>query len=148
MERTHDYIHEYLGYHLPGGRCRIRVYQGAGRIPVIVASELPDNPNTSITNMAEYLAPEILIKHFPERLEEDEPAIWIEHYAPPEHKGRRGKPDFSRVRFANWTPRVEIKWNAGKLVRRLKFGQPAWEYLAHQDVEQLIGQPIDADPQK
>jgi hypothetical protein len=146
MDQTHDYVHTFVGLQgVPGGRCRIRIFAAAGRPPVILASELPDNTNTSITNLAEYLAPEIVTKHFPERLEEEEPAIWIEHYGPPQHRGRRGQPEFARVRFANWTPHVENRWRAGQPVRRVKFGEPEWDHLSPQEVERLIGHRIDPD---
>ena len=56
MKKTHDYIHHYLGYWSDGGKCRIRIYREDGRAPVVVCSQLPDNDNTSVTNMAEYLA--------------------------------------------------------------------------------------------
>ena len=43
-------------------------------------SELPQNTSTSVTNMAEYLAPELIQRHFPHRFEELPPAIFLEHY--------------------------------------------------------------------
>ena len=61
--KTHDYVHRYRGYWSDGGRCRIRIYQEEGRAPVVICSQLPDNDNTSVTNMAEYLAAEVIEKH-------------------------------------------------------------------------------------
>ena len=80
MKKTHDYIHRYRGYWSDGGRCCIRIYQEDGRVPVVICSQLPDNPNTSVTNMAEYLAAEIIEEH-----SLPTPLTWIEHY--PEHEG-------------------------------------------------------------
>ena len=60
LKKTHDYIHHYRGYWSDGGKCRIRIYQGNGQAPVVICSQLPDNDNTSVTNMAEYLAAEIM----------------------------------------------------------------------------------------
>ncbi len=57
MRKTHDYVHHYRGYWSDGGRCRIRIYREGDHAPVVVCSQPPDNANTSITNMAEYLAP-------------------------------------------------------------------------------------------
>jgi hypothetical protein len=51
MKKTHDFIHRYRGYWSEGGKCRIRIYQGDGRAPVVICSELPDNHNTSVTNI-------------------------------------------------------------------------------------------------
>jgi hypothetical protein len=54
VKKTHDYIHHYRGYWSDGGKCRIQIYQEAERAPVVNCSQLPDNENTSVTNMAEY----------------------------------------------------------------------------------------------
>jgi hypothetical protein len=63
VKKTHDYIHNYRGYWSDGGRCRIRIYREDGEPPVVICSQLPDNDNTSVTNMAEYLAAEIVKEH-------------------------------------------------------------------------------------
>jgi hypothetical protein len=139
MRLTRDYVHEFVGLQgIAGGVCRIRTYEG----PVVIASELPENDNTSVTNMAEYLAAEVLTRFFRERLEEDEPVIWIEHYPPFRHGDRAGKPEFSRVRFSTWSPRIETKLPAGGIRQRTKLGEPEWDYLPPEEVERLIGQPL------
>jgi ribosomal protein L25 (general stress protein Ctc) len=43
-----------------GGKCRIRIYREDGQVPAVMYSQLPDNDNTSVTNMAEYLAAEVI----------------------------------------------------------------------------------------
>jgi hypothetical protein len=74
MKKTHDYIHHYRGYWSDGGKCRIRIYREEGQSPVVVCTQLPDNDNTSVTNMAEYLAAEVTEEHsLPTSL------TWIEH---------------------------------------------------------------------
>ena len=46
-----------------------------GPAPVVVSSQLPDNENTSVTNMAECRAAEVIEQHgLPT------PLMWIEHY--------------------------------------------------------------------
>jgi len=64
MRKTHDYTHRYRGIWHGDGRCRIAVYAPeageAERRPVIVASELDENEGASVTNMAEYLAAEVV----------------------------------------------------------------------------------------
>src|SRR5919112_2008944 len=62
-KKAHHSIHRYRGYWSDGGRGRIRIYQEDGRAPVVICSQLPDNPNTSVTNMAEYLAAEVIKEH-------------------------------------------------------------------------------------
>jgi hypothetical protein len=95
-----DLLRPVNGFHMPGGKCRIRIYERDGGVPVVIASELSDNTNTSVTNLAEYLAAEIVVKHFPYRFEEETPIVWIEHYPPIEAYGKRGKTvEYSLVEF-------------------------------------------------
>jgi hypothetical protein len=49
-----------------------------------MCSQLPDNDNTSVTNMAEYLAAEVI-----EGYRLPTPLVWVEHY--PEHEGEIGE---------------------------------------------------------
>jgi hypothetical protein len=56
VKKTHDYIHHYRGYWSDGGRCRIRIYHEDGRIPLVICSQPPDDPNTFVTNEAAYQA--------------------------------------------------------------------------------------------
>ena len=93
MKKTHDYIHHYRGYRSDGGRCRIRIYHEDGRAPVVICSQLPDNHNTSVTNMAEYLAAEVMEKHALPT-----PLTWVEHY--PENRGEPG--EWSVISFSSW----------------------------------------------
>jgi hypothetical protein len=51
-----------------------------GQVPVIVIGEFPQNTSVSVTNKAEYLAPELIPRHFAHRFEEQSPAIFLEHY--------------------------------------------------------------------
>ncbi len=96
MRKTHDYVHRYRGYWSDGGKCRIRIYQEDGQAPVVVCSQLPDNDNTSVTNMAEYLAAEVAERH-----SLPTPLTWIEHY--PENRGGPG--EWSLVSFSSWEVR-------------------------------------------
>ena len=82
MKKTHDYIHHYRGYWSEGGKCRIRIYREDSQAPpMVICSQLLDNDNTSVTNMAEYLVAEVIEDH-----SLPTPLTWIEHY--PEHKER------------------------------------------------------------
>jgi hypothetical protein len=137
MGKTHDYTYDYRGLHTPGAKCRIRVYERAGDVPVVIATELPDNDNTSVTNIAEYLAAEIIARHFPHRFEEENPVIWIEHDPPIEAHGRRGKTvEYSLVEFDSYTPRQERVFGRP----RVRIGDPAWRHLREEEVEELLGQ--------
>src|SRR5690348_2879597 len=52
--------------------------------PVIVCEELPENQGTSVTNLAEYRAAEVVARHFPALLDTDadhgQPVRWLECY--------------------------------------------------------------------
>jgi hypothetical protein len=114
--KTHDYIHYYRGYWSEGGKCRIRIYRLHGDEPVVICSQLTENKNTSVTNMAEYLAAEMIEEH---RL--PTPLIWIEHY--PEHIGKLEK--YSLVTFSSWEHR-EVRLGG---VWRCRVGSPRWSPL-------------------
>jgi hypothetical protein len=112
MEKTHDYEYAFRGTwdREPEGRCRVRILQRDGTPPVMVLTELNTNPSTSVTNMVEVLAAELIAKHFPVRFEAvgEDPITLVEHYEPlkDERRGRRGKPTYHRVTFADWRPRL------------------------------------------
>ncbi len=125
MKQTHDYIHYYRGYWSDGGKCRIRIYREESRAPVVICSQLPDDHNTSVTNMAEYLAAEVVEEH-----SLSTPFLWVEHY--PEHEGEIG--EHSLVRFSSWNLR-EICLGG---VWRYKVGSPKWSPLTVEDLEACL----------
>ena len=138
MNLTHDFVHEYQGYHNLPSRCRIRVYEQPGQVPVVIATELPDNPGTSVTNMAEQLCAEVIRAHFPERFEEEEPVRWIEHYQRTPDELRRHEPEFALVTFHSNAPRRVHRYGTD----RLQLGKPRWTYLPREQAEELVGRPI------
>ena len=69
-------IYEFKGYRGCASRCDIRINKVGRHQVVVLATELPDNPGTSITNMAEDLAREICVKN---SIPFDQ-LVWIEHY--------------------------------------------------------------------
>jgi len=89
-----------------------------------MCSQLPDNHNTSVTNMAEYLAAEVIEEHVLPT-----PLTWIEHY--PEHEGEIG--EYSLVRFSSW--KVEEVCMGG--VWRPRIGSPRWWPLGSEGM--LVG---------
>jgi hypothetical protein len=116
MEKTHDYVHHYRGYWSDGGKCRIRIYREDGHPPVVICSQLPDNDNTSVTNMAEFLAAEIIEEH-----SLPTPLNWIEYY--PEHAGEVG--EYSLVSFSSWDFQKVCLGGAW----RHRVGSPRWSPL-------------------
>lgn len=125
MKKVHDYTYHYRGYWDDGGVCRIRIYQSEDQVPVVICSQLPENKNTSVTNMAEYLAVEIIEHH-----DLPTPLTWIEHY--PEHEGEMG--EYSLVQFSDWTIREVCLGGAW----RSRIGRPRWFYLTSRAVGQLM----------
>jgi hypothetical protein len=125
VKKTHDYIHRYRGYWSDGGKCRIRTYREGGLATVVICSQLPDNHNTSVTNMAEYLAAEVIEEH-----SLPTPLTWIEHY--PEHEGEIG--EYSLVRFSSW----ELTEVCLGGVWRYRVGSPRWSPLRPEEVDVLI----------
>jgi hypothetical protein len=144
-----DTLHTYRGYHSDGGVCRIRIYEGteaSGGAPIVLATELPYNRNTSVTNMCEYLAAEVFLKHLAHRDDEAVPFLWIEHYTdgcsrPPGH-AHHGVRDilaehFDRAVFESMRPKRVFFGG----VDRVKLGKPEWTYVGQEDFERLIGAP-------
>ena len=117
--------------------CWERGFEEQGRTPVIVMGELPQNMSTSVTNMGELPAPELIQRHFPQRFEELPPAIFLEHYVEERTpEGRLGrKATWDRLTFHSWAPRRV--WLSGQ--ERIAFGDPHWEHLPEPEVEHLLG---------
>ncbi len=135
LPKTHDFRFAYRGYYDEGGICRVRLFAGEERPPVILISQLEENRNTSITNMAEYIAAEVGAQHFPERFEQPDPFTYVEHYQYPEEKDPTLRELWSRVRFDSYTPRLVT---LGGVVRT-KLGTPRWTHLPVREVARLIG---------
>jgi hypothetical protein len=147
MHKIVDELYRYRGtWDLdPQGVVWLRIFRENGMIPVVVLSELPANVSTSVTNMAEFLVPDILRRYLPERFEEEVPAIIIEHYVEERTPtGRLGrKATWDRLLFASWTPRVTEL--AG--VTRLTIGVPDWAHLTEVEVIALVGaEEVAAQP--
>jgi hypothetical protein len=76
MHLASDYIHPYKSSGGRPSRCRIRIYlpDDMRDAPVVVCSELPNNPGGSITNSAETIAAGVILTN-----ELPTPLVWIEH---------------------------------------------------------------------
>jgi len=136
LPKTADFRHAYRGYYDEGGICRVRLFQRDTLPPVVAVSQLEENRNTSVTNMAEYIAAEISTKHFPARLETREPFVWLEHYSHPEEEDPTLREIWSRVTFDSYTPRLVTLGG----VLRTRLGMPRSKYLPAPQVARLIGE--------
>jgi hypothetical protein len=108
--------YDYKGFWDCHPSCDIEVHRRSDGKYVFVATELPDNPGTSVTNYAEHLATAMRVQYGLK----PEDVIWIEHY--PEAKDRR-KENFDLVRFA-------IEGGA--------FRASVWTRITEQAVDDLI----------
>lgn len=137
---THDYRYTYRGYHTDGAVCRVQVFERGEESPVFLVTELPENTNTSITNMAEYLAAELIGAHFPERLLDGLPVVWIERYLRLSDSWSRRftTEDWSLVAFQAYTPRTV--WVGG--VWREELGAPLWTHVTPAEIRALTGMVV------
>jgi hypothetical protein len=122
----------YRGYHADGGLCQIDIYRPKRGIPVIIATELDENHNTSVTNIAEYLAAEVVAQQIPEA---DGMFVWIEHYV---HKD---KSTYDMVVFEHKNP-VAGQLLDGQGKPRPSYGTPTWLPLTKEQVEILVKEKL------
>jgi hypothetical protein len=125
MKLTHDRLLTYPGRFGIDGLCHIRVYQQDGRLPVVIAGGLDDNPGTSVTNAIETVAHEVKRTLFADGRE----FRLIEHY--PTQINQLPPPSFMLLTFtlSEGTP---------------GFIDPRWTPLS--DVEGFIGCPLRTWP--
>ncbi len=142
--KMRDELYPFTGFWSSAGVCRIRTFEAPGCPPVIVATDLPENESTSVTNIAEYLAAQVIARYFPHRFDEAEPVIWLEHYARTTGGPLRPRPagmsNVDRVTFSRWAPRPVVSQG----VKRVTLGEPSWAPISVEDLERLIGpHPLD-----
>jgi hypothetical protein len=139
MRQTCAYRYDYRGIWRPGASCGIAVFVPEAidqdRRPLILCTELGDNPGTSITNLAEVLAAEIIARHFSALLdaaaEPRQPVRWIERYP-----AAPGWPaEYDEVTFTPW--RIRVVWCGG--MRRRSLGTPDWRPLRPEEIAALFG---------
>ena len=130
MHLASDYIHPYKD---AGGRhahCRIRIYlpNDVRDAPVVLCSELPNNPGGSVTNSAEAIASGVIRAN-----ELPTPLVWIEHWP---KQSSEGQETFDLVVFSIY----EVSERAPYLGEtRAWIGEPIWKPLDRATVEVLVG---------
>jgi hypothetical protein len=143
--------YEYGGYFEAPSVCRLRIYdptEASGGIPTVVCTQIPENEGTSVTNMAEYLAAQVLVKYLASQDGLARPFHWVEHYpddcSHPEvyhprgrHQATYSQERFSAVTFAHYDPRRKVVFGGHE---RVKFGDAEFGPLDQQELETLIGQ--------
>jgi hypothetical protein len=97
MHLASDYIHFYKDAGGSAARCRVRIYlpDDVSDAPVVICSELPNNPGGSITNSVEAIAAGVI------RADElPTPLVWIEHWHKESTVG--GQETFDLVIFTSY----------------------------------------------
>ena len=131
--------HIYLGeFAYPGvhkhypGRCGLSIWRASHQhYAVVIASELPTNPGTSITNAYEHLATQV-VRH----LHPHVPpwgTLWFEHYPP--DLGIAKAHTYDLVTFG-----LVKQMSTGALL----YQHPSWRPVSRAFVAEAIGAPPDA----
>jgi hypothetical protein len=107
---------EFRGFHGCRSCCRLEIVPLRDGRTLVVATELPDNPGTSVTNAAEILAADACrrFRIDPRRL------VWVEHYGYPVPGDPAEPRGFDRVAFRigpggeiggpSWRPMTGDDW--------------------------------------
>jgi len=118
MEADNDIIFFYTP---PGrgvrARCRIRIYRA--HAAVVVITELPDNPGTSVTNAIEYIATCVMHDY---KLD-PRTTTWVEHYP-----GQADRPETWDV--------VTFEWIGNAVICATT---PRWRPSSAEEVRRMIG---------
>ena len=132
MHLATDYVHPAPGR----GICRVRVFlpdDPEHDSPVVVCTEIKNNPGRSVTNAAAEIAGEVI-----ENFRLPTPVVWIEHY----EDGARGPAadpaTFDLVIFSHYEPREVLALDGW----RKAIGEPSWKALDRASAEALVGDEL------
>lgn len=94
--------HTFRGLNGVYSRCGVQTFRSDGRL-IVMLTELPDNPGTSITNCFELLATSIVRSFIEFNLVPDPHSVrWIEHYARRPAQAANAVPDDWDEVFMQW----------------------------------------------
>jgi hypothetical protein len=126
-----DYIHPYKDAGGHPAHCRVRIYlpDDMRDTPVVICSELPNNPGGSITTSAEVIAAGVIRTN-----ELSTPLVWIEHW--PKESTDGGEEVFELLVFSSYevTERAPYLGETGTWM-----GDATWKPLDRASVEVLVG---------
>ena len=133
MRLAADYVHPFESVSGVRSRCRIRIYLPEHELdaPVVVCSELPENPGIPVTGATEHIAAEVIRDHWLVA------PVWIEYH--PAETTAVGVESFELVVFSDYKIRESVH-HAGS---RIEIGEPSWKALDRPSVELLLGEPLD-----
>ncbi|MFA5790643.1 MAG: hypothetical protein WC976_06255 [Caldisericia bacterium] len=131
-------IFKYKGYGVHDSRCGVSIIDDGTGGKIVVLTELPDNPGTSVTNYVEGIATAVvheLLPNFPVYK-----IKWVEHY--PDTAAL--PPVLGRETF----DRVELEWDGGRAAaehvawRNLNFYNPKWSPMDKEEVRKIKEQML------
>ena len=131
MHLASDYIHPYKDTGGRSAHCRVQIYlpDDTRDDPVVICSELPNNPGGSITDSAEVIAAGVIRAN-----ELPTPLVWIEHWPKESTDGR--DETFELVVFSGY----EVTERAPYLGEtKTRIGETTWKALDRTSVEVLVG---------
>ena len=130
MHLTSDYIHPYKDARGRPAHCRVRIYlpEDMRDAPVVICSEVPNNPGESISNSSEAISAAVIRAN-----ELPTPLVWIEDW--PEESTEQQE-TFELVVFSSY----EVTERAPYLGEtRAWIGDAIWKRLDRATVEVLVG---------
>ena len=134
MHLISDDTYPYKDVGGSAAHCRARIYfpDDMHDAPVVICSELPNNPGGSVTNSAEVIAAGVIrVNELPT------PLVWIEHR--PEESTNGGEETFELVVFSSYEV-IERAPYLGET--RTSIGDATWKTLDRTTVEALVGRKV------
>jgi len=130
MHLASDYIHPYKDAGGGPAHCRVRIYlpEDVHDAPVVICSELPNNPGGSITNSVEVIAEGVVRAN-----KLPTPLVWIEHWTGESTNG--GEETFDLVVFSSYKVTERAPY-LGET--RAWIGDATWRPLDRATVEILV----------
>ena len=131
MHLASDYIHPYKDAGGGPAHCRVRIYlfDDVHDSPVVICSELPNNPGGSITDSAEVIAAGVIRTN-----DLPTPLVWIEHW--PKETTDVEEETFELVVFSSYEVTERTPY-LGET--RAWMGDATWKPLDRAIVEILVG---------
>jgi hypothetical protein len=124
----YDQVSDFRFPNRPHLLCHVRIFDRHPSPPVVVLTEIADNPGASVTNASEHIATELRSRFA--LLRSTDP-IWIEHY-----NGESYTPDlFAPDRFGTITFTYDKE--------RQRYRAPEWRVLASPELQSLLGAPLE-----
>ena len=123
----YDQVSDFRLPNRPHLLCHVRIFDRKPESPVVVLTEIADNPGASVTNASEYIATELRQRH--SLLRSTDP-IWIEHYNGESYTPGLFAPDRFGIITFNYSPDKGYR-------------SPEWRPLAASELQSLLGAPLE-----